>query len=623
MGIITNKIYICLPVEKEIDKLDLDGLSTEEYNGKTYYKIPSGGNSSDVVKKITFETLYNNVTITLNIISSSEGSFDYAYACELDGPSGYSNAKYKISGNNQSITHEYVVPNKGSHWIYIGYRKDGSGNHYNDCGYFSIDILTREYVISQPKEVYIASDKMNEITYGSKKILEYAKKDNTIRWTNMRKPYFENSYTSYNGAIGISYSYTNTKTNRTFTGIVYSYDTSFLKNMLDDIYNDIYYIRFNGKYNTQFRKENYNEQSYTKTIDLSYIDFSGINNISGMFYGWQPLSEVILPEDFCKNKTDLSYLFGGTGNLTYAYESCNGITSLNTTGWDTSKVTNMAGMFTGCAYLTSIDVSGFDTSNVTDMHNMFGSDSNYLSEPLINMSFTNINVSNLNVSNVTNMGHMFCGCSKLTNIDVSGFDTSKVTNMRSMFGGCKNLTTLDVSNWNVSNVTNMIGLFKQCDNLTTLDVSNWNVSNVITMGKMFYFCWKVTKLDVSKWDVSNVTDMNNLFVGCDSLTTLDLSNWDVSKVTLSYGIFDYCSSLTTLIDGHESDPNVIALNGLKNDISLKHSTKLNYESVYALFRGVATVTTTKTITLPKVMEGKLDATKVKIATDKGWTVAYA
>ena len=596
MGIITNKIYICLPVEKEIDKLDWNGLSTEEYNGKTYYKIPSGGSSSDVVKKITFETLYNNVTVKLNITSSSESGFDYAYACELDGTSGFSKAKYKISGNNQSITCEYVVPNKGSHWIYIGYRKDGSGNQYKDCGYFNIDILTREYLISQPKEVYIASDKMNEITYGSKKILEYGNKDNIIKWTNMRKPYSGNSYTIYAGPIGISYSYTNTKTNRTFTGIEYSYDTSFLKNMLDDIYNDIDYIRFNGKYNTHFDKNEYYEQSYTKTIDLSDIDFSGINNISGMFYGWKPLSEVILPEDFCKNKTDLSNLFGGTGNLTYAYEGCNGITSLNTTGWDTSKVTNMAGMFTGCAYLTSIDVSGFDTSNVTNMSKMFGSNLGILGDPLINMSFINI--------------------------DVSGFDTSNVTNMAIMFSGCSELTSIDVSNWNVSKVINMNSMFCKCSNLITLDVSNWDVSKVINMNSMFYFCGQLNKLDVSKWNVSNVTNIASMFVGCGRLTALDLSNWNVSNVTLIYNIFSYCRELKTLIDGHESDPNVSILNGLKTDISLEYSTKLNYESVYALFRGVATVTSTKTIVLPKVMEGNLDTTKVKIATDKGWTITY-
>ena len=596
MGIITNKIYICLPVEKEIDKLDWNGLLTEEYNGKTYYKIPSGGGGKDVVKKITFETLYNNVTITLNIISSSENGFDFAYACDLDGTSGYSNAKYKMSGNNKSIACKYVVPTKGSHWIYIGYRKDSSGNSYNDCGYFSIDILTREYVISQPKEVYLASDKMNEITYGSKKILEYGNKGNIIKWTNMRKPNFGNSYTSYAGAIGISYSYINTKTNRTFKGIAYSYDTSFLKNMLDNIYNDIDYIRFNGKYNTHFDKTEYHEKSYTKTIDLSDIDFSGINNISGMFYGWQPLSEVILPEDFCKNKTDLSNLFGGTGNLTYAYESCNGITSLNTTGWDTSKVTNMAGMFTGCAYLTSIDVSGFDTSNVTNMYKMFGSHLDVLNDPLIHMSFTNINV--------------------------SGLDTSKVTNMAGMFTGCGKLTSIDVSNFDTSNVTNMDVMFRKCDSLTSLDVSNWNVSNVTNMDIMFFFCGNITKLDVSKWDTSKVTSMISMFAGCSKLTTLDLSNWNVSKVTNNHNLFSYCRELKTLIDGHESDPNISILNGLRNSIDFSYSTKLNYESVYALFRGVATVTTTQTITLPKVMEGKLDATKVKIATDKGWTIAY-
>ena len=141
MGLITNKIYICLPNEKEIDKLDWNGLSTEEYNGKTYYKIPGGGNSSDVVKKITFETLKDNVTIILNIVSSSEKGGNFAYACDLDGTSGYSNAKYKISGDNQSITHEYVVPTKGAHWIYIGYRKDYSSKLYNDCGYFSIELV--------------------------------------------------------------------------------------------------------------------------------------------------------------------------------------------------------------------------------------------------------------------------------------------------------------------------------------------------------------------------------------------------------------------------------------------------------------------------------------------------
>ena len=428
MGLITNKIYICLPFEKEIDKLDWDGLSTEEYNGKTYYKIPSGGSSSDVVKKITFETLKDNFTVTLNIVSSSERNWDSAYACYLDGTYGYSNAKYKMSGNNQSITCEYVVPNKGSHWIYIGYKKDGSGNFYNDCVYFSID----NSLIRQPKEVYLASDKMNEITYGSKKILEYGLPSN-ISWETLTWDKSNNSYT-YNtkGKLYINYSYDNN-----------NYETYLLSS----------------------------PEEVPHPYEITKVRFYNINSYQGNSY-----------------------------NCTYK-------------------------------------------------------------------------------------------------LDLSEFNTYKFNSMDNMFYNCSSLTNLDVSNLNTSNVTNM--------------------------DSMFYNCSFLTSLDVSKWDTSNVTSMGYMFYSCSFLTSLDVSNWNVSKVNNINYIFDSCIALTSLIDGHESDHNVVALNGLKLSLDLHYSTKLNYESVYALFRGVGRVTTTQTITLPKVMEGKLDADKVKIATDKGWTVDYA
>ena len=509
MEIITNKIYICLPVEKELDKLDWDGLSTEEYNSKTYYKIPSGGSPSDVVKKITFETFKDNVTITLNIVSSSEDRWDFAYACDLDGTSGYSNAKYKISGNNKSITCEYVIPNKGSHWIYIGYRKDGSGNYYNDCGYFSIDNSDKKYAIRQPKEVYLASNKMNEITYGSKKILEYGL-PSTISWETLTWDKSNNSYT-YNtkGKLYINYYYDNN-----------NYETYLLSS----------------------------PASVPHPYEITKVNFHNINSYQGNSYN-------------CTYKLDLSY-------------------------FNTYKFNSMDSMFYDCSSLTNIDVSNFNTSNVTDM------------------------------------SWMFFICMNLTSLDVSKWDTSKVTNMVGMFYYCSKLTYLDVSKWDTSKVTGMYSMFSDCDALTYLDVSNFNTSNVTDMNFMFSNCSNLTYLDVSNFNTSKVSSMQSMFFGCSSLTKLDLSKWDVSKVTNISSIFNYCPSLTTLIDGHESDPNVVALNGLKVNLDLYYSTKLNYESVYALFRGVETVTSAKTITLPKVMEGKLDADKVKIATDKGWTISY-
>ena len=612
MVIITNKIYICLPFEKEVDKLDWDGLSTEEYNSKTYYKIPSGGHSSDVVKKITFETLKDNVNVTLNIVSSSESGFDYAYACELDGPSGYSNAKYKISGNNKSITGEYVVPTKGSHWIYIGYRKDGSGNSYNDCGYFFIDNSDKEYAIRQPKEVYLASDKMNEITYGSKKILEYGL-PSTISWETLTWDKSNNSYT-YNtkGKLYISYSYDNN-----------NYETYLLSSPAivphqDEITN----VKF-------YNINSYQGNSYNCTykLDLSYFNTYKFNSMDNMFYDCSSLTSLDVSNLNTSNVTNMSMMFINCNGLTYldvskwdtskvtnmynVFYKCSSLTSLDVSKWDTSKVTNMYGLFYNCSKLTSLDVSNFNTSNVTNMSFMFYSCNN----------LTSLDVSNFNTSKVTNMSFMFSSCDKLTYLDVSNLNTSNVTNMQNMFKSCDALTYLDVSKFDTSKVTNMYGLFYGCNKLTSLDVSKWDVSNVTNMYSLFYNCNKLTSLDLSNFNTSKVTNMGFMFSSCDKLTYLDVSKWDTSKVTNTQYMFNGCSSLTTLIDGHESDSYIKALNKLKVDIDLSSCVKLNYESVYAVFNGLATVTG-KTITLPKVMQGKLDATKVKIATDKGWTVVY-
>lgn len=65
---------------------------------------------------------------------------------------------------------------------------------------------------------------------------------------------------------------------------------------------------------------------------------------------------------------DCSYMFGigEPGDYTTPLDSITGLNLL-----DTSKVTNMKGMFMHSNELTSLDLSGFDTSKVTDMSDMF------------------------------------------------------------------------------------------------------------------------------------------------------------------------------------------------------------------------------------------------------------
>ena len=92
----------------------------------------------------------------------------------------------------------------------------------------------------------------------------------------------------------------------------------------------------------------------------------------------------------------------------------------------TNTITNASNMFNGCGGLTSLNTSNWNTSNVTKMNSMFG------------------------------------GCSKLTSLDLSNFDTSKVNNMINMFHSCKSLTSLDLSNFNTSNITMTFSMFANC-----------------------------------------------------------------------------------------------------------------------------------------------------------------
>ena len=171
---------------------------------------------------------------------------------------------------------------------------------------------------------------------------------------------------------------------------------------------------------------------------------------------------------------------------------------------DTSKVTDMAGMFQLCSNLTSLDVTKFDTSKVTNMGSVFHGCS----------KLTSLNVTDFNTSNVTNMSYMFNLCNALTGVDgLSDWDTAKVTDMRAMFQACRALTGLDLSGWDASKVTDMAFTFNSCKNLTELDLSGWDTAKVTNMTYMFAGCEGLTSLDLASFDTASVSNMRNMFGG--------------------------------------------------------------------------------------------------------------
>ena len=297
-----------------------------------------------------------------------------------------------------------------------------------------------------------------------------------------------------------------------------------------------------------------NATAKAKITTFGFIDGYFINNtnVNGMFYdctkltsldlsGWDT-SRVTDMRDMCNNcngltSLDLSGLDTSSVNtMEGMFYGCSNLTSLDLSGLDTSSVTTMQGMFYGCSKLTSLDLSGLDTSSVTTMQGMFYGCS----------KLTSLDLSGLNTSKVTTMHGMFQNCSSLTSLDVSGWDTSSVTDMGLMFYGCSKLTSLELSGLNTSKVTSTQSMFLNCSSLTSLDVSSWITSGVITMQDMFRGCSSLTSLNLSSWNTSKVTNIGGMFTSCSSLTSLDVSGWDTSSVTDMYGTFSGCSSLTSL-----------------------------------------------------------------------------
>ncbi|MCV3739908.1 DUF5776 domain-containing protein [Lentilactobacillus hilgardii] len=130
-------------------------------------------------------------------------------------------------------------------------------------------------------------------------------------------------------------------------------------------------------------------------------------------------------------------------------------------------------------------------------------------------------LTNLDTSKVTNMGGMFSGLGGLTTIDVSHFDTSNVTRMDDMFAGCQGLKTIDVSNFNTSNVTDMTRMFSS-GGLTHIDVTNFDILNVGRMQDMFAGNEELTRLDLSSFDMKYLSFYSGMLSWCSNLSELIL-----------------------------------------------------------------------------------------------------
>ena len=184
---------------------------------------------------------------------------------------------------------------------------------------------------------------------------------------------------------------------------------------------------------------------------------------------------------------------------------------------------------------------------------------------------------------------------------ISSSDTSNVTNMYSMFDHCSNLTT--IPQLNTSKVTDMSYMFDQCLNLAT--IPQLDTSNATNMGSMFNSCSNLTT--IPQLNTSKVKNMSYMFDQCSKLDTIP--QLDTSNVTNMSGMFASCTSLKSIL-----------MTGMKVSFSISSSTKFEESDLVTILNNLATVTSTKTLTMGSKNLAKLTDDEKAIATNKGWTL---
>ncbi|MDR1901803.1 MAG: fibronectin type III domain-containing protein [Treponema sp.] len=114
------------------------GTWTVQSDGRR--KSPAIAHNGITKSRVSF-TSSGATSITIRLDVSSESGCDFAFIGTLDNVSATSSSGYysgsRISGTN-SVTVTIPVPTAGSHFIDIGYSKDGSISSGSDCAWFKV-----------------------------------------------------------------------------------------------------------------------------------------------------------------------------------------------------------------------------------------------------------------------------------------------------------------------------------------------------------------------------------------------------------------------------------------------------------------------------------------------------
>lgn len=294
--------------------------------------------------------------------------------------------------------------------------------------------------------------------------------------------------------------------------------------------------------------------------NISGWDTTNVINMAGMFRQTAIFNQPLNTWNV-SNVTNMADMFRLTGAFNQPLNN-----------WNTSKVTDMSSMFRTTTKFNG-DITTWDVSNVTTMSNMFRDATGF-----------NQAIGSWNTSNVTTMTVMFAVASGLISIfnkPIGSWNTSKVTDMSSMFSRAVAFNQ-NISAWDTSNVTTMAGMFSFAStfNNGNTSLNSWNTSKVTNMSSMFQNA-NAFNQPIGAWDTSKVTTMASMFAvtsGTVSVFNQPIGSWNTSSVTTMSAMFQNARVFNQYI-GNWNTSNVRTMTNMFQGARLFNNGELGYISI--------------------------------------------
>lgn len=520
-----------ISLNSHVNSLSGDSWTLQTIDSIKYFVSKNKTSSSVSSIKCSFTTPYDNINVVVEIGSSSESNYDWCYIGKLDDSSAtYDNYLDRISGrksdNNPLFkTVTINVAKSGTHFLIIGYRKDGSGSYGNDCGYFRL--ITTEVERQNHSYIYCGTKKKLEPIKFSKDnnsesgFAPYTGSDERLQWVNR---YAGNNY---NRSSRISFT---TKSDNITVTLIYEryfnangdkFVASSIDRSLTFTKNDYVYIAGAGQ--GVVTKEITVSKAGEHYIDIGYVLINSRSYIHVGFSGSNIILNAATPESILANNEDISEVYVGSELI-----------------WEKSKIMWFQNKSQEMTFVNNSDGTMLNgkVTIPTNTYDKFSYGNNVISG---SNDYNSQAYYGINVKDIINNGYIY-----LVNyqraMDLSVFPNPVNMEYRhgwsNRVGSCMFLKINPRLEKETTSLSNMFMAFnkenysselteplimnhKAC-NIVGLD--KLNTSNITTMDKMFYYSRIVGNLDFSNWDTSKVTNMSYMFCNMKGLNRNKYNN---------------------------------------------------------------------------------------------------